>query len=226
MLVFGFGDFKPFEYVENGRIKGANVEILEAVSKKLGIEIRLVAYPWARCIYLVRHGMLDGVMSLYRSSERETYLYYPDEHINIDECVFFTFPGSNVHFDGNLASMTGKTILIAQANSYGDEFDRSTNFKKALAPNTVNVVRMIAAKRYTIGIGSRKSIEAEVRANGYENRIEILDAPYIIKTYFAFSKKKDNAFKGLADDFSHALKAFKTTPKYEAILKKYGCISW
>lgn len=217
-----FGDFKPFEYKESDQIKGMNVEILETIAGSLGIKIKWSVYPWARCLYMAESGTVDGLMSLYWSAERDEFLYFPSEHINVDECVFFTYPGSSVVFDGTLRSLTGLKVLIAHANSYGREFDEAENIIKVKAPNAVNVVRMIAKKRYQIGIGSRKAVEAEIKARGCEKKLVILKPSYYIKTYFAFSKKKGPSYKALAEDFSDALRSYKKSGEYERTLKRYG----
>ncbi len=221
-MTFCFGDFAPFEYHVGDQFKGMNVEILESVAGKLGIAIHWEVYPWARCQHLATAGEVDGLMSLYRTAEREKHYFFPDENINIDECVFFTFPGSHVHFDGSLESLSGMTVLIAQANAYGQDFDAAQNIEKVTAPNTVNVVRMIAGKRFKIGIGSREAVENEIRRHGYADELVILEPPYTIKTYFALSKRRDPAYEDLAEDLSDALKAFKQTRDYDRILEKYG----
>jgi polar amino acid transport system substrate-binding protein len=217
-----FGDFKPFEYQESDQIKGMNVEILETIAESFGITIQWSVYPWARCLHMAEEGTVDGLVSLYWSAERDEFLYFPNEHINVDECVFFTYPGSNVVFDGTLKSLTGLKVLTAHANSYGREFDEAENIIKVNAPNTVNVVRMIAMKRYQIGIGSIKAVQTEIKARGYEKKLEILKPSYYIKTYFAFSKKKGPSHKALTEDFSDALRSYKKSGEYERTLKKYG----
>lgn len=220
-MTFCFGNFAPFEYKDGNSIKGMNVEILEAVAEEFGISIQWEVYPWARCQHLARIGEVDGLMSLYRTAEREKYYFFPDENINMDECVFFTFPGSHVSYDGTLESLSGMKVLIAHANSYGKLFDEAENFEKVVAPNTVNVVRMIAGKRFSIGIGSRKAVENEIRMGGYDGKISILEPPYDIETYFALSRSKGPAYAELADAFSDALKAFKKTERYKRILDRY-----
>jgi polar amino acid transport system substrate-binding protein len=217
-LHFCFGNFKPYEYMQGDTAKGINVEIVDAIAKKFGIKMKWDAWPWARCVNLAKNGDVDGLMSLYKSTERENYFYYPEENINVDECVFFTYPGSHVTFDGRLQSLAGKKVLIARSNAYGQAFDEALDVIKIVAPNSVNVVRMIAGRRYKIGIGSRKTVEAEIRKQGYEKKVLILEHPYLIKTYFAFSKKKGPLFESLAEDFSNSLKAFKTTKQYKRIL--------
>ena len=224
-LLFCIADWHPYEYMEGNQAKGVNVETFEAVANSLGIAVKWVAYPWTRCVYMAKHGLADGLMSLYKSAEREEFLYYPDENVNIDECVFVTYTGSHVIFDGTLKSLTGENVLVAQANSYGEEFDKATNFTKKMAPSQNNVVIMVANKRYKIGIGSRKRFEDTIKEKALADKVIVLDPPYRIKTYFAFTRKKGVLYKALAKDISEALANFKSSEEYRGILKKYGFIS-
>ena len=221
-LLFCFANWNPYEYIEGNKAKGENVEIFESVANTLGIRIKWKAYPWARCVHLAKQGEIDGLMSLYISKERERFLYYPDENVNIDESVFVTYKGSNVNFDGTLQSLTGENVLVARANSYGEEFDEATNFTRKIAPNQDNVLMMIAHKRYRIGIGSRGRFEKIIQEKNLGDKIIILNPPYTIKTYFAFTRKKSASYKTLAKDISEALTNFKTTEQYKRILEKYG----
>jgi polar amino acid transport system substrate-binding protein len=223
-LFLCFADWKPYEYMEDGQAKGVNVEIVEAVASTMGITIRWGSYPWPRCVAMAKNGAADGLMSLYRSQEREAYFYYPDEHVNFDESVFITYPGSKVTFDGNLQSLAGMDVLVARANSYGEAFDEATFFTRRIAPHQDNVVLMIARKRYKLGIGSRGRFENMIKEKNLADRVIILEPPYLIKTYFAFSQEKGVLYKPLAEDFSRVLAAFKISDKYMLILKKFGFV--
>ena len=70
-----YGPWKPYEYMENNQTKGVNVELVEAAANSLGIRINWVAYPWTRCVASAKSGIVDGLMSLYRSGERESFLF-------------------------------------------------------------------------------------------------------------------------------------------------------
>lgn len=186
------------------------------------VKIKWIAYPWSRCVRMARSGEVDGLMSLYRSTEREGFFYFPDAHVNLDESVFITYPGSDLFFDGMLKSITGMDVLVARENSYGKVFDEATNFTIRIAPHQNNVVLMIASKRYKIGIGSRGRFENLIKEKGLADKIIIMDPPYMINSYFTFTQNKGASHKALADAFSTVLSAFKTTEEYRQILDKYG----
>jgi len=168
-----------------------------------------------------KRGLVDGLMSLYQSEKREAYLFFPSENLNIDQSVFITYPGSGSVFTGNLESLTGEKVIVAQSNSYGREFDKADNFTKILVPSQANVILMVSARRHRLGIGSRDYIESFIEKNRLDN-IVFLEPPYLIKTYFAFSRKKGEMYQKLADDMGYALKALKKTSTYAEIQKKYG----
>ncbi|WP_022669079.1 substrate-binding periplasmic protein [Desulfospira joergensenii] len=217
-----YGPWKPYEYREDNQTKGVNVEATEAAANTLGIGINWVAYPWNRCLESAKSGVVDGLMSLYRTAERETYLFYPDENLNIDKSVFITYPGSGVIFDGSLKSLTGEKVIVAQANSYGKAFDQANNFSKILAPSQENVILMVAVKRHRLGIGSKGFFENCIKKKKLSNQIVFIDPPYQIKTYFAFTRKKGEPYKNLAEDMGQALETFKKSRSYREIQIKYG----
>jgi polar amino acid transport system substrate-binding protein len=224
-LLFCFTNWKPYEYCEGETVKGVNVEITEAVASVLGIKTQWVAYPWPRCVKMAKDGEVDGLMSLYRSKEREVVFYFPDENLNLDESVFITYSGSGINFDGTIQSITEMDVLVARENSYGKTFDEATNFRRRTAPHQDNVLLMIASKRCKIGIGSRGRFENMIKERGLAEKVNILEPPYMVKTYFALTKKKGASYKALAEDLSKALTAFKLTEEYKDILIKYGFVS-
>ena len=217
-----YGHWKPYEYMEGKKTKGVNVEVVEAAAKRLGVRIRWKAYPWSRCMQSARIGLVDGLMSLYRTAEREKVLYYPDENLNVDQSVFITYPGSGVTFDGSLTSLTGEEVMVARENSHGKAFDTAQNFTKISVPSHENVILMVSARRHQLGIGSRGFFEIFMRENHLSDRVVFIDPPYLIQTYFAFTRKKGPGYRRLADDMGKALKALKKTGAYETIQKKYG----
>ena len=221
-LLFCFTNWKPYEFREGETVKGINVEITEAVASVLGIKIQWETYPWPRCVKMAKNGEVDGLMSLYRSKEREAFFYFPNENVNLDESVFITYSGSGINFDGTLQSITGMDVLVARENSYGKAFDEATNFTRITAPHQDNVLLMIACKRCQIGIGSRGRFDNLIKEKGLAEKISILEPPYMVKTYFALTKKKGASYKALANDLSKVLTDFKLTEKYRGILNKYG----
>ncbi|WP_051303088.1 substrate-binding periplasmic protein [Psychromonas aquimarina] len=65
-------DYPPANYIENGEIKGASVDILKLVWKKLGVpEQPIKIVPWARGYLLVQKKKNTVLFSMSRTKERE-----------------------------------------------------------------------------------------------------------------------------------------------------------
>ncbi len=56
-------EFPPYEYSENGEIKGSAVEVVKEAFKRMGQPIKINAYPWARAIKMVEGGEADAIFT-------------------------------------------------------------------------------------------------------------------------------------------------------------------
>ena len=60
----------PFEYLEDGRPTGLNVELLEAVARVMELDIRIELGPWAEVRREFEEGRIDGLTGFYITRER------------------------------------------------------------------------------------------------------------------------------------------------------------
>jgi len=71
-------DWRPFEYLEDGRMQGLNVEIVERIMTTLRVPYEIRSYPWARAWVMAERGQADAVLSVSYHPDREDVLYYTD----------------------------------------------------------------------------------------------------------------------------------------------------
>lgn len=223
-LTIAIADWPPYEYVDTQqKFSGQNVEIVQAVSKKLGYHVIFRQLPWSRCIKYVKEGTVDGILSLYRTKAREAFLYYVDESISDDISVLFT-ASSNPHtYDGDLKSLTGKTVVIARNNSYGMAFDQATYLKKFDTNNNKQVLQMVRANRYPFGISSKLPLIHLMKTMGVTDKIKILEPPVSSeKLYLGFSLHLGKKMKDLSALFARGLIEFKNSTQFQTIIKNYS----
>ena len=66
-------NFEPFAYIENGRIKGIDCDIVREMGRRLGVEIGIELVPWKRLLFMTETGKCDGSFSLFKTKEREEF---------------------------------------------------------------------------------------------------------------------------------------------------------
>ena len=82
IVFYGDQNLPPYEFLDHGTAKGANIELLEALGKTLNrpVEIRLM--NWAEAQAKVREGVGDALSNLTRNAEREQIYAFPMKRSN------------------------------------------------------------------------------------------------------------------------------------------------
>lgn len=109
-LVF-FGDqaLPPYEFLEDGRPRGANVDLAHAVGRALGrpVEVRLL--PWAEAQKKLLSGEGHALTMLGKTEEREPYFDFSKETLPVAFSLFVR-AGDDARIDMN--NLAGKRIGV------------------------------------------------------------------------------------------------------------------
>lgn len=95
-------EWKPYEYVENGEMKGIDVDIVHTIMNRLNIPYKIMLVPWPRALKMLKTGKADTCFSVSYASSREDFLFYtedqkafaetgvmPKDYMYISDYVFF-----------------------------------------------------------------------------------------------------------------------------------------
>lgn len=137
VLTFGHEDkgAHPWVYpAAGGGYEGLDLEFMGLLAKELGVEIRLVAYPWQRCLILMGEGQLDGAFASSYKEDRERYGAYPrgadgepdaDKRIHTSGYSLYARKGSGIGFDGKKMVGLGEgRVGVQRGFSIVQDFDR------------------------------------------------------------------------------------------------------
>ncbi|WP_333607281.1 substrate-binding periplasmic protein [Arsukibacterium sp.] len=70
-LTFYTEHLPPYSYLEQGELKGINVELVQQLCQQLALECQFQLLPWARAFELAQRDVNSGVFSTARSPQRE-----------------------------------------------------------------------------------------------------------------------------------------------------------
>jgi len=131
----------PYEKGKDG-CDGIDVEFIKILEKKLKISIKLVIYPWSRCLSEMKDGKIDGVFPSSYKKDREEMGLYPytadkkvdeSKYIHISGYSLYIMADSKIEFDGtNFKNLDGKIgaqrtfSIIPELKKIGVEVDEST----------------------------------------------------------------------------------------------------
>jgi polar amino acid transport system substrate-binding protein len=68
--------YPPYQYEEEGAIKGADHDVVHQAFRTAGIEARTALHPWDECMRRMESGLADAVYQIMKTPEREhSYLF-------------------------------------------------------------------------------------------------------------------------------------------------------
>jgi len=71
-LLIGTGvGYPPYYFVKNNKSTGLCVEVINRTAHSLGMGVIYKHYPWKRMLYSGKVGLVDAVMPLFKTPERE-----------------------------------------------------------------------------------------------------------------------------------------------------------
>ena len=216
--------FPPYEYTENGEIKGSAVEVVKETFKRMGQPIKINAYPWARAIKMIEDGEADAIFTAYKTPEREVFADYSNEVVMPQIVSLFVKKDSKIVFDGDLSKLSSYKFGTVRSLSYGDKLD--TALKSKALPNVEDVAegaqnfQKLMVSRVDI-VPSNKYVAVDI-LNTLKKADEVKElSPEVqsIPSYIAFSKKKN--LSKTRDSFDETLKKMRSDGSYEKIIADY-----
>ncbi len=172
----------------------------------------------------IKNGSADVLISLLKTAERETYTYYPQEHISISKTVFFTRANSPIRYTGSLQELKNYRIGFILGFSYGEAFDQADYLNKDSALTPRILIKKLLAGRNDVIAENQTVIERNADKMGVRGKIHMLvPAIHNQKLYVGFSRATGR--QQLGDDFSRVLTAFKQSEMYKGILRAQGVLS-
>ncbi|WP_432737837.1 substrate-binding periplasmic protein [Maridesulfovibrio sp. FT414] len=107
---FATEELPPFNYIQDGKISGPAVALVDSVCKKLGQECSIGLYPWRRAEAMTRSGQVQGLFSVGWNKPREEWLYFSTPVFST-EYGFFECQENPMVFSP-IEKLKGKTIGV------------------------------------------------------------------------------------------------------------------
>ncbi|MCP3921368.1 MAG: transporter substrate-binding domain-containing protein [Desulfobacterales bacterium] len=215
-------DYAPYHYPNDNKVKGYVVELIDAVMKRMGHSAEFKIYPWKRCLYSSKSGMVDGIAFIFKNNDRSKWLHYQKGNvIAYERIAFYKIKGFKFSYDGDLSKIKDR-IGVISGMSYGPKFDTAIPSLKIEGVNSVKILlKKIVKGRHPLLVNNTMVTDWYGKKMGFTNKIERVNPPISKNNgYIAFSKK--TVTETLSKQFAKALTQFKQTAKFKKIQKKYS----
>ncbi len=205
--------FPPYEMVaDDGSFEGIDVEVADAIAKKLGLELEVDDMDFDAALLAVQQNKSDIVMAgVTVTDDRKLVMNFTDSYATGVQVVIVK-EGSDVTLDNlgdkMIGTQRGTTGNIYTTDDYGDDhvtaYDNGASAVQALLNGQVDCVVIDSAPA-----------QAYVAANA---GLTILDTEYVTENY-AIGVNKDNT--SLLDAINGALAELTADGTIDAIVAKY-----
>ena len=205
-------DFPPFESLDGSEVVGIEVDILQAITGKLGMEMQLEQMDFESVIPGVQAGKFDiGMSGITITPARQKNCDFTQPYFMASQAIVVT-PDSNITCKADLA---GKTVSV-QTGTTAEEYCMENGYEVlAFAANND------AAAALTSGKAAAWVVDNEVGvALAAQQGLVVLDEAMTSEPY-AFAFAKDSA---LTAQFDEALGELLADGTVAAIFEKYGVL--
>ena len=208
-------EFKPYEYLENNKMVGFDIELMELLGKKLGYEIKWQDMSFDGLLPALQMKKIDAVIAgMSATEERKKAVSFSIPYI------FFSNGGHDVIVNSNSKfkkkeDLKGKTIGV-QLGTIQEQFAKNNgSIPKLYNSFTEAMLDLKNNKIDAVIIADVSGQEYLKTMKGIKKIDNIADnSP---KAAIAFRKSDEK----LAKEFSTAILKMKDTKKYAELIKKY-----
>jgi len=210
----------PFRMIEKKNYTGIDFDIWRELGKRLKLKIVFIEFPWARCLYSMNVGFVDGMAGLARRPEREEYMYYTTPSYYTCTTVFYVLKGQS-NLIQKYEDLYKYQIGFVRDSAYFDQFDNDSRIQKYSVVKEVQLLRMLAAQRFKAFIGTDCQADFQIIQENYKGAFD--KASYTpdnnVQLHVAISKKSIYAKE--IKKFNEMMRKIVDEGKVSAFAKKY-----
>jgi len=145
IIVGGDHDNPPYEFLENGKPTGFNIELMRAVAEATGIDVEFRLGPWSKVRQELEQGKIDALAGMYYSAERKKQVDFSLPHTMVSAGLFVR-KNSPIR---SLEDIKGKEV-IAQEGDVIHDYLRENNVTSHIVAvtNPEDELRLLASGRH------------------------------------------------------------------------------
>ena len=206
--------FPPFEYSENGKRMGFDVELIEAIGKVLNRPIE-----WTEIDF---KGLVPGLIA-NRFDVAASAIYITDERSKVVDFTDSYYPGGLVIMTktGNTtikgpADLAGKKVSVqVGTKSVGYLKDKYPNIERIEVEKNQEMFELVESGRADAAVTGKPAAKVYAKARG---TLQVVEPSLTVEEY-AFALRKDEG--DLIKQFNAALKTLKADGTYDKLVAKY-----
>ncbi len=217
ILVGGDHNFPPYEFLdEQGRPAGFNVDLIRAVAREVGLDIRIRLGPWDEIRQSLEHGEIDVIQGMFYSPERDRLFdFTPPHKVNHYVAV--------VRRDQGSAPVSAEQLkekrLVVQHGDIMHDFavEKGVSDRLSLVDSQEVALRELAEGKHDCALVARRTAFYWIEKYGWDNLV--VGRQSFLSPEYCFAVQ--NGQQALLAQLGEGLKALEETGEYRRIYEKW-----
>lgn len=225
-LIIAYNEsYSPFSYLEEGKVVGIEIDIIDELATRAGLRAVHKAVPWARAQLMVKDGQADGFVTV-ANAEREGYAVMSTQGV-----FSLTITAATAKDNPRLIQLQGiKDVeganLFPQVNYLGTSLSATLlkDAKVSYVSSLTQIFNLLLLHRADIFIESNINILYNASKLKMADKIEILPVKFSsVILRLGLSKRSPLVEK--MPELNEVLKIMTTDGTIEAIFRRWGVSS-
>lgn len=206
--------FEPFEYMENNKITGIDVDIATAIAGDMGVKLEISNMNFDSIITSVSTGKADcGVAGITKTADREKSVDFSDAYFDAGQAIIVKNDNTTINSKDDLK---GKKIAVQKGTTGDDEAVKITGEKNITRFNaSTDAVTELKNGKADAVIIDNFTAKSFLKKN---TDIKQVGDPITNEKYCIAIRKGNTA---LVNKINASLKKLKDSGKLDEIINKY-----
>lgn len=173
--------FPPYSYLRDGKPAGIDVDIVQELGRRSGVQFELELVPFKRVVESVRAGSIDAGMALLHNAEREGFALFTGVLHNSTYSLF-VLKDKPLRFDGSLNSLQGQRIGKVRGFFISEAFDAEVAAGRIQVEETAGAeqgLQMLRLGRVDAVSGQTVVTRYLAQQNGMGEALRVLPLPLV-----------------------------------------------
>lgn len=219
-LVVPISEFSPWKMTAGDRYFGIDIEILRKMAERLGLRLRFISCPFARCLEHMKEGKADLITSLLKRPDRQIYIHYLQPPYHNDRKVFYVLKGKS-HVLQRYEDLYNLRVGVKRRVKYFARFDQDPKIRKEEVTDVIQNMEKLAMGRIDTFINSETQGDYLIAISGFQHQFDKAEVTFegYDPVYFGMSKRSQ--FVPRANDFERILIQLLEEGQIESVKREF-----
>ena len=189
-------DYKPFGFIENGKVKGFDIDLLKYIAKHIGVKLKLVQVTSKTRIPMVKADIIDiAAASMSHKHKRD---------IGIDFSIDYFYDGQSILVRNNAKEKSYKDFVGKNVGAIKGSVSGMNFFNKNPKAKIIYFIgykdALIALEKGEIEAITTDYVWCKVKVVDNNNRYKVIGGKFTYEPYGMGVPENQSNFRDIVDD--------------------------